>query len=30
MTEIQELTKALIKFRNKSDWEQFHNPNDLT
>ncbi|MCX6300383.1 MAG: nucleotide pyrophosphohydrolase [Bacteroidetes bacterium] len=29
MTEIQELTQALIKFRNERDWEQFHNPKDL-
>ena len=29
MTEIQELTQALIKFRNDRDWEQFHNPKDL-
>jgi NTP pyrophosphatase (non-canonical NTP hydrolase) len=29
MTELQELTQALIKFRNDRDWEQFHNPKDL-
>jgi len=29
MTEIQELTQALIQFRNDRDWEQFHNPKDL-
>lgn len=29
MSDIQELTKALIKFRNERDWEQFHNPKDL-
>ena len=26
---INEITKALIKFRNERDWEQFHNPKDL-
>jgi NTP pyrophosphatase (non-canonical NTP hydrolase) len=29
MSEIKELTEALIKFRNERDWEQFHNPKDL-
>lgn len=29
MSDIQELTEALIKFRNERDWEQFHNPKDL-
>jgi len=29
MSEIQEITQALIKFRNDRDWEQFHNPKDL-
>ena len=29
MTDIQELTKELINFRNERDWEQFHNPKDL-
>tara|TARA_B110000046_G_scaffold18544_1_gene17730 strand:- start:3734 stop:4063 length:330 start_codon:yes stop_codon:yes gene_type:complete len=29
MNDIQELTEALIKFRNERDWEQFHNPKDL-
>ncbi len=29
MTEIQEITEALIKFRDERDWEQFHNPKDL-
>lgn len=23
------LQKALLEFRNKRDWEQFHNPKDL-
>ena len=30
MSDIKEITKALIKFRNERDWEQFHNPKDLT
>lgn len=29
MKDIQEITEALIKFRNERDWEQFHNPKDL-
>ena len=29
MTDIQEITEALLKFRNERDWEQFHNPKDL-
>ena len=29
MSELEELTQALIKFRNDRDWEQFHNPKDL-
>ena len=29
MDSIQEITEALIKFRNDRDWEQFHNPKDL-
>jgi len=29
MSELQELTQALIKFRNDRDWVQFHNPKDL-
>ncbi|MBU9935181.1 MAG: nucleotide pyrophosphohydrolase [Ferruginibacter sp.] len=29
MTEIEEITDALIKFRNERDWEQFHNSKDL-
>ena len=29
MTEIEEITTALIKFRDQRDWEQFHNPKDL-
>jgi NTP pyrophosphatase (non-canonical NTP hydrolase) len=29
MTDISEITEALIEFRNERDWEQFHNPKDL-
>ncbi|TXC85169.1 nucleotide pyrophosphohydrolase [Luteibaculum oceani] len=29
MSEIDDITQALIKFRNERDWEQFHNPKDL-
>lgn len=29
MTEIDEIIKALIDFRNERDWEQFHNSKDL-
>ncbi len=29
MSDIQEITKALLTFRNARDWEQFHNPKDL-
>jgi NTP pyrophosphatase (non-canonical NTP hydrolase) len=29
MSDITEITAALIKFRNERDWEQFHNPKDL-
>lgn len=29
MKDTQEITDALIKFRNERDWEQFHNPKDL-
>ena len=29
MSEIKEITKALIKFRNKRDWEQFHDSKNL-
>lgn len=30
MKETQEIIEALLKFRNERDWEQFHNPKDLT
>lgn len=29
MTDIKEITNALVGFRNERDWEQFHNPKDL-
>jgi len=29
MSEIDEITAELLKFRNERDWEQFHNPKDL-
>ncbi|MDX8553107.1 nucleotide pyrophosphohydrolase [Tenacibaculum sp. 1B UA] len=29
MSDIKEIIKTLIKFRNERDWEQFHNPKDL-
>ena len=29
MSDIQELTKALIGFRDARDWAQYHNPKDL-
>lgn len=29
MTDISEITDALVKFRNERDWEQFHNAKDL-
>lgn len=29
MSEIAELTKKLIAFRDARDWKQFHNPKDL-
>lgn len=29
VTDIQEITEALLKFRNERDWEQFHNPKDI-
>lgn len=29
MSDIQEITKALLTFRNAREWEQFHNPKDL-
>ena len=29
MSDIDELTKKLIAFRDERDWKQFHNPKDL-
>ena len=29
MDEIEKLTKQIIEFRDKRDWEQFHKPKDL-
>lgn len=29
MSEIKQLTELIIDFRNKRDWEQFHNSKDL-
>ncbi len=29
MSDITELTDALLRFRDERDWEQFHNPKDL-
>lgn len=29
MSEIRDIQKALIKFRDERDWEQFHNAKDL-
>ena len=30
MKETEEIICELIKFRNERDWEQFHNPKDLS
>jgi dCTP diphosphatase len=30
MSDIRELQKAVIDFRDKRDWKQFHNPKDIT
>jgi len=29
MSDIEQITDALIKFRDERDWEQFHNSKDL-
>lgn len=29
MSELEEITLALLKFRDERDWEQFHKPKDL-
>jgi len=30
MSDIKTITEELTNFRNERDWEQFHNPKDLT
>ena len=30
MSEIKEITNALLDFRNEREWQQFHNPKDLS
>lgn len=30
MEKIKDLTKRIINFRNDRDWEQFHNPKDVS
>jgi NTP pyrophosphatase (non-canonical NTP hydrolase) len=30
MSDIQELTKLITKFRDARDWKQFHNPKDTS
>lgn len=29
MSDINDITQALVKFNNERDWDQFHNPKDL-
>lgn len=29
MSDVEEIMQALVDFRNKRDWEQFHNAKDL-
>jgi NTP pyrophosphatase (non-canonical NTP hydrolase) len=29
MSDIKDLTKQFVDFRNERDWKQFHNPKDL-
>ena len=29
MSDIEEITKTILKFRDERDWEQFHNSKDL-
>lgn len=29
MSDIEEITGALVRFREERDWQQFHNPKDL-
>ena len=30
MSDISDIKEALLQFRNERDWEQFHNPKDLS
>ncbi|WP_442587465.1 nucleotide pyrophosphohydrolase [Pedobacter sp. AW31-3R] len=30
MSDIKEITSALLEFRDQRDWAQFHNPKDLS
>lgn len=30
MSDIKNLTEKIIKFRNKRNWKQFHNPKDMS
>ncbi|KQW99400.1 nucleotide pyrophosphohydrolase [Flavobacterium sp. Root420] len=30
MNDFEQIYEALLKFRNERDWEQFHNPKDLS
>lgn len=30
MSEINKITETLLSFRNEREWEQFHNPKDLS
>lgn len=30
MSDITELTKSIVKFRDERDWKQFHNPKDMS
>lgn len=30
MSDITRITEKIIEFRNERDWEQFHNPKDLS
>lgn len=29
MSDIQQLTEAILQFRDERDWKQYHNPKDL-
>ena len=29
MSDIKKLTEKIVKFRDKRDWKQFHNPKDI-